>query len=170
MEPRKSIRDISSSNSSPKIISDIVSEQPVSKKNKKMGEMKNEPVQYSVPNVDMNQHEAIGDIYTATPTQKPQRSIFKKIRNMIAHTRPVYIIGFLLILILILVLVLIPSPVSRDPIEQAKLEAEVVKKQLSKHIVLPENEQIDIRKITSKMEDPFFQNAEIDVCPHLAVV
>lgn len=155
MEPKKSIRDISSSN--PKIISDMVSEQPAhltAKKTKKIAEIVEQPI------IEQPKEET----YEPTPSayaKKPSRSIFRTIRSIVAHTRPVYLIGLLLIVVLIIVLIFVPSPTPQDPIEQAKLEAEVVKKQLSKHIVLPENEQIDIRKITTKVEDPFFQNAEI---------
>ena len=149
MEPKKSIRDISSKG---KIISDIVSEQQVVKKIKKINEITEQPIA----------SEPAQEVFTpAAPGTKPSRSFFRRIRNVVAHTRPVYLIGFLLTIILILVLVLIPSPAPQDPVQQAKVEAEVVKKQLSKHIILPENEQIDIRKITSKLEDPFFQSAEI---------
>ena len=45
--------------------------------------------------------------------------------------------------------------------EQAKKEAFDVKKGLSKHLVLPEGEEPDIRKIKQKLEDPFFANAAI---------
>lgn len=45
--------------------------------------------------------------------------------------------------------------------EEARLEAEEVKTSLSKHLVLPEGDEPDIRKIKQKLEDPFFANAEI---------
>lgn len=45
--------------------------------------------------------------------------------------------------------------------EEARLEAEKVKTSLSKHLVLPEGDTPDIRKIKQKLEDPFFANAEI---------
>lgn len=150
MEPKKSIRDISTSNS--KIISDMVSERPVIKKTKAAAKVIDQPIEEKI---------ALQEVYTPITPKKPKGSFFIKVRNIVAHTRPVYLIGFLLIIILILVLILIPSPTTKDPAEQAKAEAEVVKKQLSKHIILPNNEQIDIRKITSKLEDPFFQNAEV---------
>lgn len=51
------------------------------------------------------------------------------------------------------------SKISTD--ELAKKEAVEVKKMLSKHLVLPEGEEPDIRKIHKKLEDPFFVNAEI---------
>jgi hypothetical protein len=146
MEPKKSIRDITSSNT--KIISDIVSDQPTVRKTKKMID------------TDMEQPVDVDPIKSST-NRVPKVSVFRKIRGIIVHTKPIYLIAFLLILTLIIVLIFVPSPAPKDPVEQSKAEAEVVKKQLSKHIILPENEQIDIRKITSKMQDPFFQNAEI---------
>ncbi len=45
--------------------------------------------------------------------------------------------------------------------EEARLEALQVKTGLSKHLVLPEGDEPDIRKIKQKLEDPFFANAEI---------
>jgi hypothetical protein len=61
----------------------------------------------------------------------------------------------------VVMLLFISANSQKDPLEQTKKEAESVKKQFSKHIILPENEQIDIRKITNKMEDPFFKDAEV---------
>jgi len=48
-----------------------------------------------------------------------------------------------------------------DDIDLAKKEAIEVKKMLSRHLVLPEGEEPDIRKINQKLEDPFFANANI---------
>lgn len=45
--------------------------------------------------------------------------------------------------------------------EKARLEALDVKASLSKHLILPEGDEPDIRKIKQKLEDPFFANAEI---------
>lgn len=45
--------------------------------------------------------------------------------------------------------------------EEARLEALEVKAGLSKHLVLPEGDEPDIRKIKQKLEDPFFANAAI---------
>lgn len=47
------------------------------------------------------------------------------------------------------------------PEEEARLEALEVKAGLSKHLVLPEGDEPDIRKIKQKLEDPFFANASI---------
>ena len=43
----------------------------------------------------------------------------------------------------------------------AKKEATMIKTMLSKHLVLPEGEEPDIRKINQKLEDPFFANANV---------
>lgn len=48
-----------------------------------------------------------------------------------------------------------------DPVEIAKKESALVKSMLSKHLVFPEGEEPDIRKINQKLEDPFFANAAI---------
>jgi hypothetical protein len=138
MEPRKSIRDVASSNK----ISDIVAEQPIVKIVRKV----EKPVEE-----------------VAVPQAVTSSGVIRtgKIRNLLSRIKPVYLIGLLIIIVLTVVLVFIPANTSNDPVEQAKIEAEIVKKQLSRHMILPENEQIDIRKITNKMEDPFFQNAEV---------
>ncbi len=49
----------------------------------------------------------------------------------------------------------------QDSVEAAKKEAALVKKMLSKHLVLPEGEEPDIRKINQKLDDPFFANAQV---------
>lgn len=48
-----------------------------------------------------------------------------------------------------------------DPAEIARLEALDVKTNLSRHLILPDGEEPDIRKISQKIEDPFFARAEI---------
>ena len=136
MEPKKSIRDISSTNN----ISDIVAEQTIPtniiKKNKK--------IEVNPPEEDFS------------PTLSSSRGGIR-----FPKVKLTYIIAFLIIVVLLIVLIFVPNNKSTDPVEQAKKESEIVKKQLSKHMILPQDEQIDIRKITSKVEDPFFQNAEI---------
>lgn len=51
------------------------------------------------------------------------------------------------------------APISIE--EEARQEALQVKEGLSRHLVLPEGEEPDIRKIKQKLEDPFFANAAI---------
>lgn len=86
---------------------------------------------------------------------------YKKTIKILSQIKPIYLIAFGIIFIGLIVLFFIPANKAKDPIEQARKESDFVKKHFSKHIVLPENEQIDIRKITNKIEDPFFKNAEI---------
>lgn len=151
MATRKSIRDIQSSN----IISDMVSEEPVAIKIKKMENITEAPV--------VEDDFPIGEKAAPIPANsgKKRPSLFRRVRNILSQIRPLYLILFLIIILGIVALVFIPAPGTKDPAQQAKIEAELVKKQMSKHIILPENEQIDIRKITTKMEDPFFKDAEV---------
>lgn len=143
METKKSIRDISSSNSG-SIISDIVSDQKTSSV---------KAVKKEAPSVE--------EFVPTKPKKNRIKLIVNKILNIVSAIRPIYLISLIIILALALVLILVPSPKEKDPAIQAAAEAEMVKKELSKHMILPDNQQIDIRKITSKVEDPFFQNAEI---------
>lgn len=45
--------------------------------------------------------------------------------------------------------------------DKARAEAENVKNSLSKHMLLPEGDEPAIHKVTNKVEDPFFNKAEI---------
>jgi hypothetical protein len=149
MEPKKSIRDIASSKSN--TISDIVSEKPVSKKDNVLLNTVEKTIYTDEENTE----------FIPEKNKKGGNIKIKNILKLLLKIKPIYSISILIIIILILVLVLIPSPKAKDPVEQANIEAAMVKKELAKHMVLPDNQQIDIRKITSKVEDPFFQNAEI---------
>jgi hypothetical protein len=155
MESKKSIRNVSSSKSN--IISDMIEEKPKLKK-------------------EIKKEKAFSDISSTIDTYTPREidlesgsvsvggkkgGNVKKLFQLFSNIKPIYTVSLFLIIILLAALLLIPGPAAKDPVEQAKIEAEMVKKELSKHMVLPEDEQIDIRKITSKLEDPFFQNAEI---------
>lgn len=71
-----------------------------------------------------------------------------------------YIIIILLIIISIFLWINIKNN-NNDVIEQSKKEVELVKKSLSKHMILPADDQMDIRKITNKVDDVFFKDAEI---------
>ena len=46
-------------------------------------------------------------------------------------------------------------------INNPEKEALLVKKGLSRHLILPKGEEPDIRKITQNLEDPFFSNATV---------
>ncbi len=164
MEPKKSIRDISTSKTN--IISDIIPE------NNEIKTVKRSKVLKTKINTDHIQEERAENKTneveeevkinsTVYKKNNKFKSILRKIIKNILIIKPIYTISFVIIILLLLALVLIPSPKAQDPVKQASVEAEMVKKELSKHMILPTNQQIDIRKITSKVEDPFFQNAEI---------
>lgn len=51
--------------------------------------------------------------------------------------------------------------IQKTEVDIAKKEAMEVKKMLSRHLVLPEGDEPDIRKINQKLDDPFFVNANI---------
>ncbi len=92
---------------------------------------------------------------------KKEKILLNKIFKLLSQRKNIYIVSLVLIIIISTILYMIPAPEKKDPVEQAKLEASMIKKELSKHIILPKDDQIDIRKITEKIEDPFFEAAEI---------
>jgi len=98
--------------------------------------------------------------YTTTSIIKPKKNKVKRVLGMIGQIKPFYLITFTVIILALIVLLFIPAT-AKDPATQAKKESEMIKKELSKHMILPKDEEIDIRKITSKVEDPFFKDAEI---------
>ncbi len=159
MPIRKSIRDVQTSNN----ISDIVSTESIKKPKIKKTVVKDifEP-QVSV-SVNKKQSDAEIDTENFITMNKKTDSMskYKKVLKTIYQIKPIYIISFVIILLGASALLFIPSNKTKDPLEQSKKESEMVKKQFSKHIILPESEQIDIRKITNKMEDPFFKDAEV---------
>lgn len=149
MPIRKSIRDIQTSNT----ISDMVSVEPIKKNRVRKIDQSEEIVPEEESYVYTNQNK----------TETPPHQVFKykKIITILSQIKTIYLLAFGIIILGLAVLIFIPANSTQDPIEKSKKEAEVVKKQFSKHIILPENEQIDIRKITNKMEDLFFKDAEI---------
>ncbi len=156
MDKKRSIQDIKPANSlNQKLMSDIINinEKPVKKKVKKV-DIEQEPEDI-VEDIDITPVSE-----DDTQIIKPKRNKIKKIFRLIREIKPFYLITFIIIIVGILVLIFVPSG-QKDPNAQAKKEAEMVKKELSKHMVLPKDEQIDIRKITNKMDDPFFKDAEI---------
>jgi hypothetical protein len=66
-------------------------------------------------------------------------------------------------LVAIIFLFFVPSSSQKNnqSSTDAAKESQMVKNDLSKHMIIPDGEQIDIRKITSKPSEPFFSNAEI---------
>jgi hypothetical protein len=73
------------------------------------------------------------------------------------------LIGILALIGVIMFLVFrSPSPMNQaDTIEAAQKEAAQVKVSLSRHLIFPDGDEPDIRKITEKVADPFFTKAEI---------
>lgn len=161
MPIRKSIRDIQNSNT----ISDIVPTEPV-KINKVRVKKIEKIIDSAQPIQDYTHGEVFSSIESIEPpqtlsTSSNKKSKYKIILKSLSQIKTIYVVAFGIILLGLIVLIFIPSSAQKDPAEQAKKEAEVVKKQFATHIILPENEQIDIRKITNKMEDPFFKDAEV---------
>lgn len=161
MPIRKSIRDIQTSNT----ISDMVSVEPVKKTRVK----KIDQIIENTPEEDiftpLEQVQVKSDFISPNKVSNsnitPRNSNYKKVIRGLSQIKTIYLIALAIIILGVVVLLFIPSNSQKDPLEQTKKEAESVKKQFSKHIILPENEQIDIRKITNKMEDPFFKDAEV---------
>ncbi len=81
------------------------------------------------------------------------------------HNKKVWIalVGILALIGVILFLVFRgPAPQTQaDIIRAAQLEATAVKTSLGKHLIFPDGDEPDIRKITEKVADPFFTKAEI---------
>lgn len=162
METKKSIQDIRPSNSSnQKTVSDIITvDKPIKRRIRKNNNNEGH-INTEDETTSYTSSPAENDNYEVDNVIKPKKTKLKKIMNIIKEIKPFYLITFLIIIIGLIVLIFIPST-PKDPTLQAKKEAEMVKKELSKHMILPkDDEQIDIRKITSKMNDPFFKDAEI---------
>lgn len=72
------------------------------------------------------------------------------------------LLGAVLVLVLVGVYVLATKTQTNvNKEEAAREEALEVKQYLSKHLILPDGEEPDIRKISQKIDDPFFARAEI---------
>lgn len=169
METKKSIQDIKPNHQN--IVSDMISvSEPVIKKR----------VRRTVPKVKIEEYtpeETVYKNYTeSTPDFNSSEEIntepiktkvktntltYKRFMNLLSEIKPIYLIALVVIIIGLITFILLPNKSKKNSVEQSKAEAEMVKKQLSRHIILPQNEQIDIRKITNKMEDPFFKDASI---------
>lgn len=167
METKKSIQDIKPSNSlNQKNFGDIVAEKPVRSRRTKKSEdtnESNENKEISI-NTESMDNSYVSDItppaYKTAENTKPRKSKFRKIINLIKEIKPFYLIAFIIIIVGVSILIFVPGK-PKDQSTQAKKEAEMVKKELSRHMILPADEQIDIRKITNKMDDPFFKDAQI---------
>lgn len=73
------------------------------------------------------------------------------------------LIGILALIGVILFLIFRdPTPLTpADSARAAQREATEVKSSLSKHLIFPDGDEPDIRKITEKVADPFFTKAEV---------
>lgn len=73
------------------------------------------------------------------------------------------LIGILALIGVILFLIFRdPTPQTpQDVARAAQKEATEVKSSLSKHLIFPDGDEPDIRKITEKVADPFFTKAEV---------
>lgn len=73
------------------------------------------------------------------------------------------LIGILALIGVILFLVFRePAPLTQeDTIRAAQQEAAAVKTSLAKHLIFPDGDEPDIRKISEKVADPFFTKAEV---------
>ncbi|MEN9604854.1 MAG: hypothetical protein RJB39_539 [Candidatus Parcubacteria bacterium] len=70
----------------------------------------------------------------------------------------------ILILVAIVIFLIFREPGQSTPddmIKAAQKEASLVKTSLGKHLLFPEGDEPDIRKITEKVADPFFTKAEV---------
>lgn len=168
METKKSIQDIKTNNQSN--ISDIVptTEQvPIKKRVRKtVSKVKVEEYTPEEPMYveSVYREPSVMDIQSQEPIKNKIRSntlTYKKFMSLMSQIKPIYLIILGIIILGLIVFLLLPNTSSKSTAEQSKAEAEMVKRQLSKHIILPQNEQIDIRKITNKMEDPFFKDASV---------
>lgn len=156
METKKSIQDIKRPDSSgEKSMSDIIGNKTTRKRVKPI-------VKETVDDFYFNKDEIIDDTKesTMTPMSKTKKGKIKRVLGIVGQIKPFYLITFTIIILALIVLLFVPGT-SKDPATQAKKESEMIKKELSKHMILPKDEEIDIRKITSKVEDPFFKDAEI---------
>ncbi len=154
METKKTIQDIKPSNTSnQKNFGDIIVEKPIKSRRVKK-------IEDQVEIKDQDQTTDTPPVYKTTENTKPRRSRFRKVVNLIKEIKPFYLIAFIIIIVGVSILIFVPNK-PKDQVAQAKKEAEMVKKELSRHMILPADEQIDIRKITNKMDDPFFKDAQI---------
>ncbi len=161
MPIRKSIRDIQTSDT----ISDIVPPKPV-----KVSKVKPKKIEKIIEPLQSVNEDIQEDLFLPLESIEPPQTLstssnnksgYKLILKSFSQINTIYIIAFGIIFLGLILLIFIPSRAQKDPNEQYRKEAEMVKKQFATHMILPENEQIDIRKITDKMEDPFFKDAEV---------
>ncbi len=56
---------------------------------------------------------------------------------------------------------MMPHKSTPQTADEAQEEANMVKESLAKHMIFPDGDEPAIRKVTNKVEDPFFSKAEI---------
>ncbi len=161
MPIRKTIKDIQISDT----ISDVVPPKTI-----KINKVKSKKIEKIIEPLKTVTEEAQEDLFLPLESTEPPQTLstssnkksgYISILKSFSQIKTIYIVAFGIIFLGLILLIFIPSRVQKDPNEQYRKEAEIVKKQFATHIILPENEQIDIRKITDKMEDPFFKDAEV---------
>ncbi len=161
MPIRKTIKDIQISDT----ISDVVPPKTI-----KINKVKSKKIEKIIEPLKTVTEEAQEDLFLPLESTEPPQTLstssnkksgYISILKSFSQIKTIYIVAFGIIFLGLILLIFIPSRVQKDPNEQYRKEAEIVKKQFATHMILPENEQIDIRKITDKMEDPFFKDAEV---------
>jgi hypothetical protein len=164
METKKSIQDIRPNNqSNQNIISDIIPTPEVSpiKKRVRKTAVKAKTEEYT-PEEPMYVESKYKESEEPVENKIKSNTLsYKRFMSLMSQIKPMYLIILGVIILGLIVFLLLPNKSSKNTVEQSKAEAEMVKKQLSRHIILPQNEQVDIRKITNKMEDPFFKDASV---------
>lgn len=172
METKKSIQDIRPNNqNNQNTISDIIPKPeviPVKKRVRKaVSKIKIEEDVLERPlssNLEYTEPDEIKPSIQQEPIKNKIKSntlTYKRFISLMSQIKPVYLIILGVIILGLIVFLLLPNTAPKNTAGQSKAEAEMVKKQLSRHIILPQNEQVDIRKITNKMEDPFFKDASV---------
>jgi hypothetical protein len=165
-KPMQDIQDTDPLKNTPEntVVEPVITTKSVNKAVKRVGSLTTtipKGVVSVIPEIK-NQNEVVETVTSTEKTlNQPVKSKYKNILKLLLQIKPIYLIIFGIIFLALITLIFIPKNSTKDSIEQSKEEVEVVKKLFSKHIILPENEQIDIRKITNKIEDPFFKDAEV---------
>lgn len=157
METKRSIQDIQPSHSRDNI-TEIIVDKPVKRRTKRTIAAETIEIPKEEPIIDNNGDNINLDDIALKPKYKKSR--IKRLISMIGYIKPFYLITFTIIIVAIIILIFVPGK-PKDVNEQTKKEAIMVKKELAKHMILPKDEELDIRKITNKVDDPFFKDAEI---------
>ena len=127
MPIRKSIRDVQNSNT----ISDIVSVEPVKKTKVKVVEQITEIISNEDNFIPLNQNQTESEPVRSDKflTIPSRYTTYKKVMRELSQIKTIYLIALAVIILGIAAFLLIPSSTQKDPSEQSKKEAEIVKKQ-----------------------------------------